>query len=159
MKISQAYRNAFTEVYTILDYVEDDDYKKIPQDVLDVIKENRNFDYEYEMNEEEDIFKQPMLPETKAILFNFYRDYWCSPEQKEKIKMIQAKELQRDEERKRAKYNSIVFADKGLKQTKQVPNIETSKSIADEQALVERKEKSLFTKIINKIKSFFQSGK
>ena len=159
MKISQAYRNAFTEVYTILDYVEDDDYNKIPQDVLEVIEENRNFDYEYEMNDEEDIFKQPMLPETKAILFNFYRDYWCSPEQKEKIKRIQTKELQRDEELKRAKYNSNAPRDRELNQTKQALNIENIRPIADEQALIEGKEESLFKKIINKIKSFFQSGK
>ena len=69
MLITQTYKNAFTEVHTILDYIEEEDYNKIPQEVIDVIEENQNQDYEYEMNEDVDIFSQPMLPETKAILF------------------------------------------------------------------------------------------
>ena len=95
MTVTQNYKNAFTEVYTILDYIEDEDYEKIPTEVLEVIEENKNPDYEYEMNEEVDIFTQPMLPETKAILFNFFRDYWATPEQTEKIKRMQREDMQK----------------------------------------------------------------
>ena len=104
MTITQNYKNAFTEVYTILNYIEDEDYEKIPPEVLEVIEENKNPDYEYEMNEEVDIFTQPMLPETKAILFNFFRDYWATPEQTEKIKRMQKEEMQKIEEKKRQQY-------------------------------------------------------
>ena len=145
MNISQAYRDAFSEVYTILEYIEDEDYEKIPQNVLEVIDENRNMDYEYEMNEDVDIYKQPMLPETKAILFNFYRDYWSNPEQREKIKRIQACELLNEDERKKSKYDVNVFEQNN---TENIP-------IKDEEALVESKHESFFRKIISRINRAF----
>ena len=145
MEVSQVYKNAFTEVYTILDYIEDEDYKKIPQNVLDVIEENMNMDYEYEMNEDVDIYKQPMLPETKAILFNFYRDYWSSQEQSEKIKQIQSRELLLDDEQKKKKYDINVFNSSNMQN---IP-------VKDEEALAKSKQESFFMRIINKIKNFF----
>ena len=145
MEVSQVYKNAFTEVYTILDYIEDEDYKKIPQNVLDVIEENMNMDYEYEMNEDVDIYKQPMLPETRAILFNFYIDYWSSPEQSKKIKKIQSRELLLDDEQKKKKYNIDVF------NSINVQNM----LVEDEEALAQRKQESFFMSIINKIKKIF----
>lgn len=145
MEVSQVYKNAFTEVYTILDYIEDEDYKKIPQNVLDVIEENMNLDYEYEMNEDVDIYKQPMLPETKAILFNFYRDYWSSQEQSEKIKQIQSRELLLDDEQKKKKYDINVFNSSNMQN---IP-------VKDEEALAKSKQESFFMRIINKIKNFF----
>ena len=146
MEISQAYKNAFTEVYTILEYMDIEDYEKIPREVIDVIEENRNLDYVYEMNEEVDIFKQEMLPETKAILFNFYRDYWSSSEQSEKIKKIQARELISDDDRKKIKYDVDVFNQSNTPQS----------SVRDEEALTTQKNESFFKSIIRKIKKFFQ---
>lgn len=146
MEISQAYKNAFTEVYTILEYIDIEDYEKIPREVIDVIEENRNIDYVYEMNEEVDIFKQEMLPETKAILFNFYRDYWSSSEQSEKIKKIQARELISDDDRKKIKYDVDVFNQSNTPQS----------SVRDEEALTTQKNESFFKSIIRKIKKFFQ---
>lgn len=146
MEISQAYKNAFTEVYTILEYIDIEDYEKIPREVIDVIEENRNLDYVYEMNEEVDIFKQEMLPETKAILFNFYRDYWSSSEQSEKIKKIQARELISDDDRKKIKYDVDVFNQSNTPQS----------SVRDEEALTTQKNESFFKSIIRKIKKFFQ---
>ena len=34
--MDEIYRNAFTEVYEILSYLEDDDYKKIPKSIIEV---------------------------------------------------------------------------------------------------------------------------
>ena len=145
MEVSQVYKNAFTEVYTILDYIEDEDYKKIPQNVLDVIEENMNVEYEYEMNEDVDIYKQPMLPETKAILYNFYRDYWSSQEQSEKIKQIQSRELLLDDEQKKKKYDINVFNSSNMQN---IP-------VKDEEALAKSKQESFFMRILNKIKKIF----
>ena len=88
------YANAFEEAYVILQYLDKEDFEKIPKELLKVIDENRNKDYEYEMNDEIDIENQEMLVETKALLFNIFRDYLSTPEQKEKIIMrILMKEL------------------------------------------------------------------
>lgn len=146
--ITQDYRNAFTEVYTILKYIETDDYEKIPSEIIEVIEENRNKEYEYEMNEDVDIFNQPMLPETKAMLFNFFRDYWATPEQTAKIKRMQREDLLRIEEEKKKKYNNTdIFKNN---------NLDTSnKNQIEETALVEIKKDSLWTKIIRRIKALF----
>ena len=53
---------------------------------IEVFEENRNLEYEYEINDEQDLSKQPMLKESKAILLNLFRDYLATPEQNQKIK-------------------------------------------------------------------------
>ena len=150
MIITQAYKNAFTEVYTILNFIEDEDYNKIPKNIICVIEENRNQDYEYEMNEELDIFNQPMLPETKAILFNFFRDYWATEEQKEKIKIMQREERQKIEEKKRIEYGEYnVFKNHNT-------TIKNQNEDANKTALVESKKENIFIKILNRIKAMFK---
>ena len=95
------YSNAFTEVYEILNHLEKEAYDKIPTSLIKTIEENRNKEYEYILDEKVDLTEQPMLRETKAILFNIFRDYLCTPEKKEQIKRMQAEERLRNEEIKR----------------------------------------------------------
>lgn len=158
MLITQTYKNAFTEVHTILDYIEEEDYNKIPQEVIDVIEENQNQDYEYEMNEDVDIFSQPMLPETKAILFNFFRDYWATPEQREKIKRMQREERQKIEEKKKLEFDNYDIFKTTSSDTKENYNNEnaTEATNSEKTSLIELKKESFFIKIINKIKAFFK---
>ena len=114
--VSSTYRNAYKEVYTILSYLEDEDYKKIPPEVIKAIENNMNEEYKYYMNDEVDLFNQPMLPETKAILFNLFRDYLSSSEQKEKIIEMQKKERIKFEEKKQQEYSINVFENKKTKE-------------------------------------------
>ena len=152
MTITQNYRNAFTEVYTILDYIEEEEYQKIPLNVISVIENNMNLDYEYEMNEDVDIFNQQMLPETKAILFNFFRDYWATSEQKEKIIRMQKEERLKLEKEKRLKYNpDDIFKNSSLN-TGRIEDIKNKKL---DVALIEMKNENIFIKILNKIKGIF----
>lgn len=81
--------NAYTEVYTILQDLNTEEYNKIPPEIIKAIEENMNEEYEYELDEDLELKSQPMLPETKAILFNLFRDYLATSEQKEKIIKMQ----------------------------------------------------------------------
>ncbi len=112
--MQENYRNAFTEVYEIINYLEEEEYNKIPEKVRKIIEENRNKDYEYYINENIPFEEQKMLPETKAILFNFFRDYLCTEKQREKIKKVQQIERFKieEEKRKKAKYMDEVFKNK-----------------------------------------------
>ena len=139
-------KNAYTEVYTILQDLNEEEYNKIPPEVIKTIEENRNEDYEYELDDELKLKDQPMLPETKAILFNLFRDYLATPEQKAKIIRMQNEERQKNELKKQKIYNTDVFANK-LKEKLTVNNDATMH-------IVEYKE-SIFKRILNKIKSFF----
>ena len=73
-------RNAYTEVYTILQDLDEEEYNKIPPEVIETLDTNRNKEYEYFLDDELELKDQPMLPETKAILFNLFRDYLATPE-------------------------------------------------------------------------------
>ena len=139
-------KNAYTEVYTILQELNEEEYNKIPPEVIETIEANRDEDYEYELDDEVELKEQPMLPETKAILFNLFRDYLANPEQKTKIIRMQNEARQKNELKKQQMYNRDVFTNRQKEDTVQ-QNSETTQ-------IVEYKE-NLFKRIINKIKRFF----
>lgn len=141
--INTNYKNAYKEVYTILNYLDEDDYDKIPPEIINAIKLNMNEEYEYEMNEEIDIFEQQMLPETKATLYNIFRDYLATPEQKEKILKMQLEDRRKIEIQKQENY----------KQEDLFKNRNSNFKVQNEQtALVEVKKLNFFQKLLNKIK-------
>ena len=139
-------KNAYAEVYTILQELNVEEYNKIPPEVIETIEANRDEDYEYELDDEVELKEQPMLPETKAILFNLFRDYLATPEQKAKIIRMQNEARQKNELKKQQMYNTDVFANR------QKENF--SKPANETMQIVEYKE-SIFKRILNKIKSFF----
>ena len=139
-------KNAYTEVYTILQELNEEEYNKIPPEVVEAIKVNRNEEYEYELDDELELKEQPMLPETKAILFNLFRDYLATPEQKAKIIRMQNEERQKNELKKQQRYNTEVFANRQEKNISQEKN--------EEIQIVKYKE-NLFKRILDKIKRFF----
>ena len=139
-------KNAYAEVYTILQDLNEEEYNKIPPEVVEAIKVNRNEEYEYELDDELELKEQPMLPETKAILFNLFRDYLATPEQKAKIIRMQNEARQKNELKKQQMYNTDVFANK--------PKENQSSNNNETMQIVEYKE-NFFKKILNKIKSFF----
>ena len=139
-------KNAYAEVYTILQELNEEEYNKIPPEVIKTIEANRNEEYEYELDDELDLKDQPMLPETKAILFNLFRDYLATPEQKAKIIRMQNEARQKNELKKQQIYKSDVFANK--------PKENLAKNNNETMQIVQYKE-SIFKEILNKIKSFF----
>lgn len=142
------FANAYTEVYEILNCLDKDEYNKIPVELIEVFEENRNLDYEYEVNEEQDLTKQPMLIETKAILLNIFRDYLATPEQSQKIKQWLQVDREYLEKEKQKKYGNNVF-EKNVKK-------ECNADKLDVQLPIEIKKKSIFQKIINKLKKIFK---
>ena len=144
------YGDAFTEVYEIISYLNDEEYNKIPKEVVDAIYENRNKEYEYWLDESIPLEDQEMLPETKAILFNLFRDYLSYPWQKEKIIKMQREERLRKEEIKRKKYNSDnIFKNQSNKNKKQ-SYIENEK----EKNLLDSITENFIQKILTKLRNF-----
>lgn len=138
------YDNAYTEVYVILNSLVKEDYNKIPSDVINAIRENRNKNYRFEIDDKLDLKEQKLLPETKAILFNLFRDYLATKEQKEKIVNLQSIEKRKIEEKKKEKYKEqpYFFEKKHNKNT-----------IQEKSNLPERiRKESLLKKITNFIK-------
>lgn len=138
------YKNAYTEVYEIIKQLDEEEYNKIPSEVIKAIEENRNTEYEFDLDEDIELKEQELLPETKAILFNLFRDYLSTPEQKEKILKMQAEERRKNEQNKSKQYNLDIFANKPKNRDIREEHIE----------LIEYKE-NIFKRILNKIRQFF----
>ena len=128
--MTENYRNAFTEVYEIIKYLNIWEYNKIPDDIITVIKENRNKEYEYYLDESISVNEQTVLPETKAILFNLFRDYLSSEKQREKIVDFQRKQRYNLELTKKKKYdyNKDIFMQDNQNQIK-VDKIESNEKM------------------------------
>ena len=145
-------KNAYQEAYTILQELDEKEYLKIPPEVIQALKENRNEEYYYEVDEDTELKYQPMLPETKAILFNIFRDYLATPEQKEKIKKMISEERAKLEIKKKQQYNpENIFKSNTQQATKIEPVKET-------EALVKVKKENWFKRAIEKIKSWFKKN-
>ena len=143
------YANAYAEVYEILSYLDKEEYNKIPKELIEVFEENRNLEYEYEVNEEQDLTNQPMLIETKAILLNIFRDYLATPEQSSKIKRWLYEDREYLDQQKRKKYPGNMFKD----------NSKNECNTHKEEVMLptEIKKQSLIKKIFDKIKSIFEN--
>ncbi len=143
------YANAYAEVYEILSYLDKEEYNKIPKELIEVFEENRNLEYKYEVNEEQDLTNQPMLIETKAILLNIFRDYLATPEQSSKIKRWLYEDREYLDQQKRKKYPGNMFKDNSKK--------ECNTHKEEVMLPTEIKKQSLIKKIFDKIKSIFEN--
>lgn len=99
------YNEACSEVSVILNHLDEEEYSKIPSEVIEAIEKNKNKDHVFEFDEQVELRKQKLLKETRAILFNLFRDYLCTPKQKEKIIQMQKEERYKIEENKKIKCN------------------------------------------------------
>ena len=88
-----AYREAYSEVYFILLHMECSDVKKIPKDIINVIRKNRMKNYEVNINPYIPLDNQELKEETKAILALLYRKFLCDTDKKQEIEEKFSKKL------------------------------------------------------------------
>ena len=65
--IDEIYRNSFKEVYDILENTENELVVKIQTKFMNFLKDNMNVNFKTNINMDEEIDKQCLLKETKAI--------------------------------------------------------------------------------------------
>ena len=89
------YKNALVEVESILNCLKHEDYCKIPKEIIDAIEINKDEDYIFEYDENLDFKDWKLMQETRAILYNLFKKYLATNEQrqyfleKEKLEMMQ----------------------------------------------------------------------
>lgn len=151
--MTETYKQAFTEVLEILSYLSKDNYNKISKELINAIESNRDTDYLYYIDTTKSLEEQEMLEETKAILFNIYRDYLADNNTKQQILNYQNQENIIKEQ---IKSQNIKINDMLTQKSK--TNGDEVKDISYENvALIEVKPKTnIFNKILNKIKSLFK---
>ena len=99
------YRMAFKEVLVILNHIPKSDYKKIPDEIIQTLKNNADYSYEYTLDIEKSINEQKISNLAKAIIENFYRDYWATDAERQKMLQEEKNVRVKIEEEKRKQYN------------------------------------------------------
>ena len=117
------YANAFTQVYVILNRLDEEDFNRIPIEIVNAIRKNRNKEYLFEIDESLDLKDHNLLPETRGLLFKIYRDHLATLEQRQKILKMQNEERRKSELKKQEYYNKDVFADRNLKANQQAKQL------------------------------------
>ena len=139
---------AYSEVITILSYLPDDYWNKIPKEKRDFYFNNMNKDYKYKYDILKPFNEQKTMKETKVILGKLFKRYLATEEEKKIIIKEEQEEFQRIEEEKRKKYNPDDLFNKNLKNTV-INNQEINLP-------VEIKKENVFQKVFNHIKNIFE---
>lgn len=138
---------AYAEVDAILELLEEDYKKRVPNKIRDFFKEEKAEDYNPKIDVQKSLLEQNLQRETFVLLTILELNYWCNSEEEKKELL---KELNENEEQAKKelyeKYNpDNIFKTKN----------EEKDEKQEELALVEYKEKNIFKKIIDKIYYIF----
>lgn len=140
---------AYKEIYEILKIFPNELVSKIPKEKIDFFYNNMDKNYKYDISVET-FDGQTMLEETTAILTILFRDYWATPQQREKILNYEETFKRKMQEKANMQYNSEeLFKNKEIK----MPVNEH----VQETALVEYKE-NIFQRIKNIILKLFNKS-
>lgn len=145
------YAIAYKEVFEILKYIPNADYNKIPKEKIELYKTMQDKNYNFKYDPSKTLDEQNVSKRAKAIIGLLFRDYWATDIQREKILAKQKYERQKIEEEKAQNYQ---YEDLFKKNRTEIQQAEVKDNV-EQVSLVEYKE-SVFTKILNKIKSIFK---
>lgn len=145
--IDSVYKNAFKEVFEILQNTDEELVKKVPRKFIDFLHINMNKNYQTNINFDIEIDKQKLLRETEEILSLIYRSYWATDEEKVELAKSDREELIRIEEEKKSQYKDI---EEIFEKRRNINKVTIDNSLA----VIEKE--SFVRKILNKILKFLR---
>ena len=108
------YAVAYSEVLEILKHIPISEYNKIPKEKINMFEKNASKEYKCNYIPSKTLTEQNVSKTAKGIIAILFRDYWATPEQKEKIIQKQKNDRIALEEEKVNKYNpNDIFKEKG----------------------------------------------
>lgn len=140
IKPEQAF--AYAEILEILDYMEEEYVNKIPQKLMNVIKENASDTYERHLDANVPLEEQEISEKTTAILAMLMLNYWCeSPEQKQELTdMFNENERKYQEELQRKYDPNNIFNNNPKSVEEQKATVEPVKETVKEEATTSNSE-------------------
>lgn len=105
MKVDLETSNSYTEVITVINTLPTIDRAKIPDKLLNIIKENSNPNYNFQVDILVSMNAWKLSKTAKLILATIYRDYLANETQNQKIKRVEQQQTQKLEDIARQKYN------------------------------------------------------
>lgn len=149
--MKEIYKEAFSEVDEIFKLMPTNLLNKIPAKFRKMINSEKSMNYNPIIREpiEDFVLKE----ETIVILALIYRDFLCSSEEKEKLKLRDAEKIREAEEELRKKYNPDNIFKNRTNLSNDLNDTENSTT-----AIVEYKEKNFIQKIFEKVKHLFKKN-
>lgn len=142
MKVDLETSNSYTEVMTVINTLPTIDRTKIPDKLLNIIKENSNPDYNFQVDILVSMNAWKLSETAKLILATIFRDYLATETQSQKIKLAEQQQIQKLEDMARQKYNpDDIFKKRNIIQEEK----------KEEVALVEIKKENKLTAFFRKI--------
>lgn len=132
------------EVLAVLKEIPKSQFDKIPPKVIEMLEKNKNNSNEIKIDTNKKLEEQNISKEAKDIIFLLGLNYWLTEEERKEVLI----KLNENERALKEKYNVENLLKTNKSEQKDLKEFE------QEQELIEYKE-SFFTKIVNKIKSFF----
>ena len=138
------YNKRLVEVDEILNYLSEEDLMKIPENVRQIIKENKDKEYTWQYDETKPLKEQNISRDTIAFLSYLNMEYLLNEEQKQYMQQLhKLNEMKLEKEEKYS--GEDLFKDRS----------EKVEQVSNSVALTAYKE-SFFTKIKNWFKNLFQ---
>ena len=155
--MEKRYREALSEIYEILLYIDQKSFDEIPLEVIFKITENKSKEYSFKINEKEnelgEIIENKISEETKEILAYLYLKYWSDTEKDENLK----KELLALEETMKLQGIYEIFT---LDMTNPIMQDDIKdEEISDTQenkAIMKQEKENIFIKLKNILMRFFK---
>lgn len=159
----QKTKQAYLEIDAFINLLPEEEKRKIPKDMQEFFKTQKDKEYKKEIYINIPIEKQNLKEETLALIALLYIKYICeNEEEKRNLEEIYAENERKYREEIKNKYSAEKVmqkrnedCNKSKSKENRVANEREDKKQANEKYLVEYKE-SIFKKIINKIKKFLK---
>lgn len=138
---------AYSEVYQIIQLLDNDLRSKLPDEIVLFFMENRDLEYEPYFNKYEDLENQKLLNETINVLAFLKLKYWCTTDE-EKIFL---KQLEENDVEQTDDYETILKQNYYQKYNREI----VQKAQGEEKSLTSKS--SLWTKIRSFFKKLFSN--
>ena len=145
------YKNALVELETIINCLDCQEYEKIPADIIKAIENNKNDNYIFEFDKNLDYKDWKLMNETKALLYNIFREYLATKEQKDSLIEAERYQMLKQEQEKIKQYKSNDL----FKKSNRDRNKNFDNTNVPTQNLPKPVKQSFIQEIIKKIKNFF----
>ena len=146
--MSDKINKAYSEVYEILQLLDDEFISKLPKKFIEFIEKEKDNEYITNINPQIPLEEQNLLADTVNILAMLKLDYWSTEDEKQELLSI----LNQNEKEYQAELNEKYNPDNIFKNRQ---SIKQNKN-AEETSLVPIKEKNFILKLFEMIKNMFQ---
>ena len=142
-------RKAYSEICTVLEYMPNEYVAKIPDKIIKLFQTEKLENYEVNINKSNPLDKNYLSKKTMVLIAMLNYQYWCP---NKKIKDMLYKTYLTNNEKYQKEMEEKYSADNLFKNKKDVAQIEQKE---ERVAMIEYKNETWYTKVINFIKNIF----